>query len=136
MFMGVYRSAIGELSMPTYTNLASLKPTTAVKINIYIIWFFYIFQSFLMCVVFLNFIIAVISSTYNRNMDYKIILKFKQLASINEECYYLVKVMSKLLKQSNHFKILVFSSSIYENSILGNDQFEDMIDTMKKYVSK
>jgi hypothetical protein len=54
-----------------------------------------------MAIVFLNFIIAVISSTYNRVMDYKTILKFKQQASINDECFQLVKVFSNCFKRKD-----------------------------------
>jgi len=79
MFFGTYRCAIQELSMPKYRNLSEVKPmTSAIQWNIYIIWIMYIFQAFLMAVVFLNFIIGVISSVYNKVYDHKYFLKFKQ----------------------------------------------------------
>lgn len=44
MFFGTYRCAIQELSMPEYTNLSKQKPiTTAIQMNIYLIWVMYIF---------------------------------------------------------------------------------------------
>lgn len=77
-----------------------------------------------MAVIFLNFIIGVISSTYNRVFDYKLILKFKQQASINDECFTLIQLFNNCFNRKVLFKVLVFSSSI-EGNIMEEDQFED-----------
>ena len=123
--------------MPLYPNLSSAHPdkNPSVQLNIYIIWVMYSFQAFLMAVIFLNFIIGVISSTYTKVYDYKLILKFKQQASINDECFTLIDLFNKIFKRKGLFKVLVFSSTI-EGNIQDEDQFEDQIDQLKKFVAK
>jgi hypothetical protein len=77
-----------------------------------------------MAVVFLNFIIGVISSVYNKVYDHKYFLKFKQQASINDECFTLIDLFNKVFNRKDLFKVLVFSSSI-EGNVLEEDQFEE-----------
>ena len=53
----------------------------------------WISQSFLMLVILLNFIIAVISSTYNKVQDYKMFIKFQAQALLNKEYQEVIKIV-------------------------------------------
>jgi hypothetical protein len=88
-----------------------------------------------MPVIMMNFIIAVLSSTYIRIMGYKTILKFKQQASINYECYQLVNLVGKFFNSQDQFKVLVMSCSI-ENNLIEEDLFEDFIHQLKQFVTQ
>ena len=79
----------------------------------------------------LNFLIAVITSTYERTINYQKIISFKHKAELNEECYMLMTVFTKL----QEFKIIVFSTS-KEATKLEDNELEDAVDNLKRYMAK
>lgn len=79
----------------------------------------------------LNFLIAVITSTYERTINYQKIISFKHKAELNEECYMLMTVFTKL----QEFKIIVFSTS-KEATKLEDNELEDAVDNLKRYMTK
>ena len=66
-FLQTFRTSIGELGMPKYNNLVAKKNGGIFKaINIFLIWLCWFIQTFFMLVVMLNFLIAVITSNYEK----------------------------------------------------------------------
>lgn len=68
-----FRNAIGELALPYYDNLLekntegwSKEPSIFVYINIYLIWLVFFAQTYFLQIIMLNFMIAVIMTTYEK----------------------------------------------------------------------
>ena len=62
-----FRNAIGELGMPKYDNYLKKNEghdTIFKTINVYLIWLNFFCQTYLMQIIMLNFMIAVIMTTY------------------------------------------------------------------------
>ena len=94
-----FRTSIGQLGMPTYHNIIranKMNPSIFNTINIYLIWLIWAIQTFFMLVIMLNFLIAVITNTYERVNNYQKIISFKHKAELNEECYMLINVFTQL----------------------------------------
>ena len=70
MFLQSFRNSIGELGMPVYTKILERPHTIFTTINIFLIWFVWFVQTFFMLVIMLNFLIAVITSTYDRVINF------------------------------------------------------------------
>ena len=73
MLLGNFRSAIGMLTMPGYSEIDKVCASNNDKVChmpqlviIHIIWIWWMITNFFMSVILLNFLIAVISSTYNK----------------------------------------------------------------------
>jgi hypothetical protein len=70
MLLQVYRTALGELSMPGYSELDFWKDNDPndifYRINIGVIWLLWLISTFFMFVIMTNFNIAQITSTYER----------------------------------------------------------------------
>ena len=66
MILQTFRTSIGELSMPIYTNILEEENSYMSIVNIILIWFIWGIQTFFMLVVMTNFIIAMITSTFER----------------------------------------------------------------------
>ena len=120
--------------MPTYHGIVKankLNPSMFHTINIYLIWGMYSVQTFFMLVIMLNFLIAVITNTYERVSNYQKVISFKNKADLNEECYMLINVFKKL----KEYKIVVFSTSKEAIKLEDND-LDDSIEIFKRNLSK
>jgi len=129
-----FRTSIGELAMPTYHGIIKankMNPSMFYNINVYLIWGMYCVQTFFMLVIMLNFLIAVITNTYDRVSNYQKVISFKNKADLNEECYMLINIFKKL----KEYKIIVFSTS-KEAIKLENNDLDDSIGIFKRNLSK
>jgi hypothetical protein len=87
VILQTFRTSIGELGIPFYTGvLASGKSTYFIYANIYMIWAVWYVQTFTMLVVMLNFIIAVINETYEKNKNDQELIHYQYMATMNVEC--------------------------------------------------
>lgn len=75
--------------------------------NIFFIWFIWFFLTFLVNIMMINFIVAVISATFERVQDYQLIITFKQKAELNFESYQLLNMFG----YSEQFVVLALSTS-------------------------
>ena len=101
-----FRTSIGELGMPVYEGVLAQKDSFWRSLNIFLIWIVWYMQSFFMLVVMLNFIIAVITTTYAKVITLQKIISYKHKADLNEECFELLS----LLGFNEEFKLIVFSN--------------------------
>jgi hypothetical protein len=62
--------------MPVYTEILQKDDQLFKSINITLIWATWFFQTFFMLIIMLNFLIAVITSTYERVMNYQKIIAY------------------------------------------------------------
>ena len=97
MVLQTFRDSIGELGMPVYGKMLSKEGSNFFKtINEALIWLVWVLQTFTMLVIMLNFLIAVITSTYERCANYQRIISYKQKASLNEEVFQLLRFFKGL----------------------------------------
>ena len=93
VFLQVYRTSIGELAMPGYKNItAEIKndgENFFASFNITLLWWTWYAQTFTMIIILLNFLIAVITSTYERVIKTQNQIRYKHKADLNEEYYIL-----------------------------------------------
>tara|TARA_B110000285_G_C14691842_1_gene409420 strand:- start:44 stop:295 length:252 start_codon:yes stop_codon:yes gene_type:complete len=83
-----------------------------------------------MLVFMLNFLIAVISSTYERVINYEKIISYKHKADLNQEHYNLVK----FFVTPPEYKVIVFSEGFGDEN-LEDEKLCEVCDLIKKYVS-
>ena len=84
-----------------------------------------------MIVIMLNFLIAVITSTYERVNNYQKIISFKHKAELNKDCYILIRCFKELPE----YKLIVFSTS-KEATTVDDNVLEEAVVDLKRYVSK
>jgi hypothetical protein len=107
MFLQTFRTAIGELGMPMYSHIIE-KPDSFFKtFNISLIWICWFSQTFFMLIIMLNFLIAVITSTYERVMNYQKIISYMHKAELNVENFQLISFFYSL----ECYRFIVFSTS-------------------------
>ena len=85
-----FRNSIGDLVAPNYTkwlNVDSEAKSTEHLILIIVIWTMWVVQAIIMIVVLLNFLIAVITQTYESVYGKKVIYIFNDKAALNKEYF-------------------------------------------------
>ena len=96
---------------------------------IYLLWFFWFINIFLMLIILLNFLIAVISATYEKVNSQKINYTYKDKAEMNEECCTILKS----LYNKGEVKLICFT---YDKNltIIQESDYKEVIDEIKKNV--
>jgi hypothetical protein len=77
----------------------------------------------------LNFLIAVISSTYVRVLNYQKIISYMHKAELNVETFQLISFFVSL----EEYRFIVFSTS-KQAGTLEDDQFSEIVDLLKKFI--
>lgn len=120
--------------MPQYGRLLTPEetiPNYTVAANVTLIWLMWYVQSFFMLVVLTNFIIAVITNTYNQVIVMQRIISYRHKADLNVEIFELFNLFNKLEK----FQLLLFSSG-KEFTELNEDYMAEILGQLKKFIMK
>lgn len=131
MVLQVFRTSIGELSMPKYDHIKAMDDSFFKSLNIYLIWAAWFLQSFFMLVVMMNFLIAVISETYQQISSQRKIIDYRNKSELNEEAF----IMLSAIKSFPEFRVVVFSTNSQQDS-MDDDQVDEVIQQAKKHISK
>lgn len=83
MLLYVWENSIGNINDPDDTSF----PKTNSKGQNYLIWFVWVFNQVIIVIILLNFLIAVISSSYETVMSSKTIKEYQDIAALNKETY-------------------------------------------------
>jgi len=78
-----------------------------------------------------NFLIAVITTTYEKVKKYQKIISFRHKAELNEECYMLMGVFRKLPE----YKIITLSAS-KETTKQTDNEVVEVVESLKKFMTK
>lgn len=108
MFLQTFMTSIGELFLPKYTEVYTSNDSPLKSIQITLIWLSWFFSTFLMLVFMLNFLIAVISSTYERVINYEKVISYIHKADLNQEYYSLASFFA----DPPEYKVIVFSETV------------------------
>lgn len=87
LFLAVWRNSVGKLGMPNYEHMLGDGETLMLRFNIYIIWAIYFIQILFMLVIGLNFMIAIIESTFSNVNDDKMSYLYRNKAEMNLESF-------------------------------------------------
>ena len=87
LFFAVWRNSVGKLGFPGYRRLAEREPNIFLYLNIYIIWIIYFCQILFMLIIGLNFMIAIIESTFSNVNDEKLQYLYRNKAEMNLESF-------------------------------------------------
>ena len=95
-YMQTFRNSLGDVAPPGYSKWVEYqefqhtmnRPWEAVygAIIIYIIWGLWVLNIIVGCVILLNFLIAIISQSYEQVMAQHILHKYKHRCDINRYC--------------------------------------------------
>lgn len=123
-----FRNSLGDVSLPKYDKWLA-QNTYQSQIVIYLLWILWFINLFLMLIILLNFLIAVISQTYERVAGSQTNYTYKDRAEMNEEC---ATILSSLYFQGE-VKMIVFT---YDKSIFATEdnQWGGIVDQIKKVV--
>lgn len=98
---------------------------------IYTIYFFWIVNQMFIFIILLNFLIAVISQSYEKVMDGKVILQYRQRSILNNEKQIVWGSLGLLDKRCDVF----YLTSNVESSERGNE-WSGFVQNMKKHIGK
>ena len=88
----IYRNSIGDISAPLYDRWSDLVKNGTVSeqneatIMITLIWIVWVLHQFLVLVILLNFLIAIISQSYENVMTKLDVFKYQTRVDFNLEC--------------------------------------------------
>lgn len=95
-FFQSFRNSIGDIAPPGYENwldyieysekIGSTERQLGGLVMVYIIWFLWLLQIIVALIILLNFLIAIISESYEQVMAQHILHKYKHRCEINREC--------------------------------------------------
>lgn len=111
MVLQVYRTALGELSMPGYKESKFWKEGDPndifLRINIGVIWILWVSSTFFMFVIMTNFNIAQITSTYERVRGLEKKISYELKAEMNHETYMLLSMFTTL----QSYRCIIFANT-------------------------
>lgn len=112
-----------HLVEPQFTDGDDKNKNFMRNMNVSFIWGIWYTQTFVMLVVMLNFIIAVITATYDEVTQNQVFIHYKYKAELNLECFELLDYIGYPKK----FKILLFSIVKDESKIQHQNRMLDPI---------
>lgn len=91
-----YRNSIGDISTPGYSKwLTAAEDAHASSwMMIYSVWFIWLMNQYLVLIILLNFLIAVISSSYETVMGNELIHEYDAKVAFNRECRLILKAFN------------------------------------------
>ena len=116
MLIQVSRTSFGELAMPMYSSLLKRQDSIFKTINVRLIWLSWFLQVFFILVIMTNFLIAVITTTFDRVVNRQKIVSYQQKAELNEECFLLKNVFYEMPQ----YNIVVLSTGKEASTLMKN----------------
>ena len=101
-------------------------------VMIYLIWLMWLLNAVFLLILLLNFLIAVISQTYERVSSQRIIYTYTYKAEKNFDYYQIID----LFKKRRGIKYLVFVSSSDILLDQGENEWLGFINSIKKHINK
>lgn len=111
LFLAVWRNSVGKLGFPNYDELTKNEPSFFLYLNIYIIWIIYFCQILFMLVIGLNFMIAIIESTFSNVNDEKMQYLYRNKAEMNLESFEILQYFP-CLNTCQEYRAIIFSTFV------------------------
>ena len=100
-----FRNSIGDIQIAGYSKLQG-EDTPLSWMLIIVIWVFWFMNIGLMCIILMNFLIAVISESYTNVSESKTQYVYKDKADMNSECQ---QLLSSIFPQKD-LKLVTFAT--------------------------
>ena len=94
-----YRNSIGDIAAPSYPLWIDFINSGKVwegELMIFIIWMFWFVHQYLILIILLNFLIAIISGSYEHVMSQESLWKYMHRCELNLECFVILNQKRKL----------------------------------------
>jgi len=95
-FLGVYENSLGNISTPGYTIWDPSKKDNKNLFNsiiLVVIWVIWFLNQWFIFMILLNFIIALISQSYDDVMEKQMETEYLQKTKLNRECRFMMKTL-------------------------------------------
>lgn len=139
LFLQTYRNSIGDLAVPMYPRwellVRSEDPNDQIvgNVMIFIVWFMWIVHQFIMLILLLNFLIAIVSQSYENVMQQSETMLYDQRIELNKETILTLEFFGKL----RNFKALIVASLTDEaRSEESEGDWKGLVTNMKDYFAK
>lgn len=109
LFLAVWRNSVGKLGVPNYEEIANQKDSIIMPISVGIIWIIYFVQILFMLVIGLNFMIAIIESTFSSVNDDKMSYLYRNKAEMNLESFEILQYFSTF-RTCEEYRAIIFST--------------------------
>ena len=109
LFLTVWRNSVGKLGAPNYVKLAKQDTSIIMPISVGIIWAIYFVQILFMLVIGLNFMIAIIESTFSSVNDDKMSYLYRNKAEMNLESFEILQYFP-MFGTLNEYRAIIFST--------------------------
>lgn len=133
----VWENSIGNINNPpgaSFHNDHDKSKGMRELPDIYLMWFIWYMNQFIIVIILLNFLIAVISQSYENVMNSKSIMKYQDMAALNKEAYNFMNFFGfkyPLMKKNRLLLTLEASNDEGETGEWGG-----FVQTMKIFVKK
>ena len=137
MLMYVWENSIGNINDPPESSFhLDNNKTEGLRYpsEMYLIWFVWFMNQFIIVIILLNFLIAVISQSYENVMNSKSIMKYQDMAALNKEAYQFMNhwgFKHPLIKKNRLLVSLEVANDEGETS-----EWSGFVQTMKIFVKK
>jgi hypothetical protein len=126
-----FRNSIGDLTAPKFRNWCDESGCN--KTGVYIIQTIFFVQAIYMVIVLLNFLIAIISQSYEKVMNFNTMYMYQNKVELNKEYLMIVRKMPWVKMED--INLLVMFSPI--SSELGiNNEWLGFVQTLKTFIVK
>ena len=134
MFFYVWENSIGNIQDPT------MPPTQKSELVLGTIWFVWWVNQFIIVIIMLNFLISVISQSYENVMNSHKIKRYQDIAALNKEVYEFLAAVGLLSlltskEQINQNKIVIAMTPT-EETAEETDEWVGFVQTMKHFMRK
>ena len=122
----VLENTVGNIFNPSYNFWNTFKQK---ELFIYLIWIVWFFNQLIMLIILMNFLIAVITQSYENVMNKQIIHKYRLVCDLNRKCllnYYYIGSL-----KDYDCLILTTKTEMEEE----NDEWKGFVQTLKKFIS-
>lgn len=129
-FLEVFRSSIGDVRAPLYDfwvdNYGSY-PTSSTWV-ITIIWLIWFANAFFVFIILLNFLIAIISQSFEEVMSKSLNFQYKHSAELNREC----QLIRNAFNLRTNYDIFLLTTASFKQD--QNQEWSGFVNAIRRYV--
>lgn len=142
LFLAVWRNSIGKLGVPKYQRVADkyAEHEFYLYLNVFLIWLIYFIQIMFMMVIGLNFMIAIIESTFSTVTGDKMSYLYRNKAEMNLEAYEILQYFS-CYQTCIEYRAVIFSTFIDDTATMvvvhgREEEIEDLLEKVEKRINE
>ena len=128
-WMDIFRNSIGDIQSPKYSFwIDFIDEHTSAYVMIALIWIVWVGELFFVLIILLNFLIAIISQSYEAVMMQQNMNKYRHRSQLNREC----RMTMSFLRWDTTLGPFVLATNVSDSQ--GDGEWYGFIHTIKRYV--